>query len=145
MYVTLTLAVVHWIANETLWTLALEASHGIAADRIPATRRPATLIVIDTAGGSGISIETGRAIAAITALQVGADGPRTAHICVGALVDVHTPIVWIADKSVLAQARVVARRVYALRIDAARAGNIALVHVQAELFAVALIARIAFA
>lgn len=143
---SLTLTVSHWIPNESLWTLALEASHVIAAERISAAWRPTALVVVRAALGPGVSGETWRAVATITAIQVCAERSGPAGLRIEkAFVEVHTPIVWIALEALLAQARVVARRIQAMRVHPARAGNVAFVDVEAQLFAVALVARLTFA
>lgn len=143
---SLTLTIDHRISNESLWTLALETSHVIAALSISPARRPAALVVIRAAGGARISIEAWRAVATITALQVCTERSRSTRVGVQeTLVEVHTPIVWIPLEALLAQTRVVARRVYAVRVDAARTGQLALVDVQAQLLAVALVSWLALA
>lgn len=82
----------------------------------------------------------------MTTIQVRAERSRPTGLRIEkAFVEVHTPIVWIALEALLAQARVVARRVYAMRVHSTRAGNVAFVGVEAQLLAVALVARLAFA
>lgn len=76
----LTLTVDHGITQKSLWTLALETSYVITADRIPSARRFAALVVVRTTLRAGISGETWWAVATITAIQICAESSRPAGV-----------------------------------------------------------------
>lgn len=130
---TLTLAVRHRVTVESFRAFAPEASHVISAQCVPSARRAGTFVKVGASlGRACVTIESGRAVAAITALHIRTYGTWSANSRLGALVHVGAPVVRIADEAVPAQTRVVAGHVDALSVHAARLRIQTLVDVYAK-------------
>lgn len=118
---TLTLAVRHRVTVESFRALAPEASHVISAQCVPSAGGTGTFVKVGASlGRACVTIESGGAVAAITALHIRTYGTWSANSRLGALVHVGAPVVRIADEAVPAQTRVVAGHVDALGVHAAR-------------------------
>lgn len=131
------LAVRHRVTVESFRALAPEASHVISAQCVPSAGGTGTFVKVGASlGRACVTIESGGAVAAITALHIRTYGTWSANSWLGALVHVGAPVVRIADEAVPAQTRVVAGHVDALGVHAARLGIQTLVDVCTPFLAV---------
>lgn len=77
------------IPHESVGTCALKATHFVDTKRITATWRFGTFVLVDAAQHwAGVSMETFRAVAAITTLKICAKSAGATSTRIGALVDV---------------------------------------------------------